>query len=77
MTVHFRGIPTFRTESSDDYTGAARRVEEWAPICSTRALPKRGDVTTEAHKVTCNDCRQVLRLPRLKEFEDDSDRRHP
>ena len=68
--MHFRRLPA--TTCSED------GVETyWAPLCSTRALPRRGDVTTEAHRVTCNDCRAVLKLPRLAEFEDDSERRYP
>lgn len=68
--THFRGLPgTAETENG---------VESyWAPICSTRAIPRRGDVTTEPWKVTCNECRAVLRLPRLPEFEDDSEKRYP
>lgn len=75
--THFRGIPAFRVELAADYSGVPGRVEEWTPICSTKERPKRGAVTTGAHEVTCNDCRQILRLPRLAEFEDESEKRYP
>lgn len=64
MTPHYRGFPDFATK-------------QWLPLCSTKAVPVRGEVTTEAHLVRCNDCRQILKLPRLPEFEDDSEKRYP
>lgn len=64
MTVHFRGFPDFATRG-------------WLPLCSRLAEPVRGETTTEAHRVTCNDCRRVLRMnPRL-DVEDESESRHP
>lgn len=61
--THYRGLPVFvPLEEAPEPEGSYRRREEWAPLCSTRAEPRRGKVTTERYQVTCNECRKILRL---------------
>jgi len=49
MTIHYRGLPV-------GYTN------EFAPLCSTRAEPVQGSVTTQSGDVTCANCRKILKL---------------
>lgn len=62
--THMRGFPDFTTR-------------QWLPLCSRIADPVRGETTTEAHLVTCNECRRVLRMNPKLDVEDESDRRFP
>ena len=58
--MHFRGLL---------YCWGAPDTPFWAPLCSTRVDPKRGEVTTDPRRVTCNECRTVLKLPKIPDPE--------
>ena len=62
--IHFRGRP-------------AANWKSFEALCSTTAAPVTGTLTTDPRKCTCNACRRVLHLPHVREFEDNSDERHP
>lgn len=55
--IHQRGI-----ELAKQRDAAGPLEYEWVPLCSTREDPQRGEVTTEAHKVTCPACCRILRI---------------
>lgn len=68
--MHFAGLPK-------GFDALSPR----APLCSTRAAPTSGLTTDRAERVSCPECRKILKLRPLPPGEtndfDETERRYP